>query len=111
MSENLAEAAIERNTHLRRQIKDNVLSRNHTTNDRMLRCKCLESVFFSDTMFATKHKSTRGNKRCQEFVSDKGYTAVHPMKSQSEFETALHWFCKEVGIVNGFSIQKKPPVK
>ena len=75
--ENLAEEAIERNTQLRRQSKDNTLSRNYTTNDRMLRYKRLESVFFTDTMFATKHKSTRGNKCCQVFVSDKGYIAVY----------------------------------
>ena len=114
--ENLAEKEVERNTQLHRQSKDNVLSRNYTTNDRMLRCKRLESVFFTDTMFATKHKSARGNKCCQVFVSDKGYIVVYPMKSQSEFETVLHWFCKEVGvpvdlIVDGFSAQKKPSVK
>ena len=92
--ENLAEETIERNIQLHRQSKDNTLSRNYTTNDRMLRCKRLESVFFTDTMFVTKHKSTRGNKCCQVFVSDKSYIAVYPMKSQSEFETALHRFCK-----------------
>ena len=37
---------------------------------------------------------------------------MHPMKSQDEFETAVHWFCKEVGvlvdlIVDGFSDKKK----
>ena len=31
-------------------------------------------------------------------MSDKGYVAVYPMKSQSEFQNALHWFCKEVGV-------------
>jgi len=92
--ENLAEKEIERNTQLRRQSKDNTLSRNYTTNDRMLRCKRLESVFFSETMFATKHKSTRGNKCCQVFISDKDCIALYPMESQDEFETTLHWFCK-----------------
>ena len=67
-------------------------------------------------MFATKHKYTIGKKCCQVFVSDKGYIAVYQMKSQSEFDTALHWFCKEVGvpvdlIVDGFSDQKQPSVK
>ena len=114
--ENLAEDAISRNTQLRRQSQDNSLSRNYTTNDRMLRYKRLQSVFFTDTMFATKHKSTRGNKCCQVFVSDKGYIAVYPMKSQDEFETALHWFCKEIGvpvdlILDGFSAQTKTTIK
>ena len=82
----------------------------------MLRYKRLENVFFTDTMFATKHEHTRGNKCCQAFVSDKGYVEAHPLKSQDEFETALYWFCKEVGvpidlIVDGFSAQKKPSVK
>ena len=63
--ENLAEKSIENNAQLRRQSKDNALSRNHTTNDCILRCKRLESVFFNDTMFVTNHKSTRGNKCCQ----------------------------------------------
>ena len=67
-------------------------------------------------MFATNHKSTRGNKYCQVFVSDKGYIVVCPMKSQDEFETALYWFFKEVGvpvdlIVDGFSVQNKQSVK
>ena len=114
--ENLSKKSIEINTQLRRQSKDNSLPRNHTTNDRMLRCKSLESVFFSDTMFATKHKSTRVNQHWQVFVSDKGYVVVYPMNSQDEFDTSLRWFYKEVGvtvdlIVDAFSSQKKPRVK
>ena len=110
--EHLAESAIERNTQIRRKSKDNPLSRNYTTNDRMLRHKRLQSVFFTDTMLASKHKSAKGNKCCQVFVSDKGYIDVYPMKSQDEFETALNWFCKEVGvsvnlILDGFSAQTK----
>ena len=113
--ENLAEKEIEWNTQLCRKSKNNNLSRNYTKNDRMLRFKRLQSVLFTDTMFATKHKSTKVNKCCQVFVSDEGYI-VHPMKYQDEFETALHWFCTEFGvlvnmIVDGFSTQKKPSVK
>ena len=64
----------------------------------MLRYRRLQSVFFTDTLFALKHKSTRGNVCCQVFASDKGYVAVYPMKSQKEFPMALHWFCKQVGV-------------
>ena len=99
LPENLAEKAIERNAQLSRRSKDDAMSRNYTANDRMLRYKRLESVFFSYTMFATKHMSTRGNKCCKVFVSDKGYVAAYPMKSQDEFKTVLHWFYKEVGIL------------
>ena len=75
------------------------LSQQFTTNDRVLRYRWIQSVFFTDTMFTTpKAKSTHGNTCCQVFVSDKGFVAVYPMKSQSEFETALHWFCKQVGV-------------
>ena len=114
--ENLDEKEIERDTQLRRQSKDNTLYRNCTTNDLMLRHKRLKSVFFSCTMLATNHKSTRGNKCCRAFVSDEGYVAVYPIKSQDEFETSLHWFCKEVGIpvdliVDRFSAEKKLSVK
>ena len=85
---NLAQDTIPRNTQMHRQSQDNFLSRNYTTNDRMLRYKRLQSVFFTDTIFASKHKSTRGNKCYQVFVSDKGYVAVYPMKSQGDSDTA-----------------------
>ena len=67
-------------------------------------------------MLTTQHKSTRVNKCCQVFVSDKGYVAVYPMKSQAEYPTALHWFCKESGVpikffCDGFSAQKQSKVR
>ena len=65
----------------------------------MLQYKRIQSTFFTDTMVITpKSKSTQGNKYCQVFVSDKGFVAVYPMKSQSEFLQALHWFCKQIGV-------------
>ena len=44
-------------------------------------------------------------------MSDKGYVTVYPMKSQLEFQNALHWFCKEVGVpstlvMDGYRAQK-----
>ena len=101
---------------MRRQSKNNSFSRNHTTNDRILRFKQLKSVFFADTMFASKCKSKKVNKCCQFFASDKYYVAVYQMKSQDEFKTALHWFCKEVDvsvdlILDVFSAQTKSFVK
>ena len=55
-------------------------------------------MFYTDMIFALKHKSKRQYTCCQVFVSDKGFLAVYPMKSQEEFQMALHWFCKEVGV-------------
>ena len=99
ISEHLAQGAIDQNTQLCRHHADNTLSRQITTNDKMLRYCHIQSVFFTDTMFVTpKAKSTCGNTCCQVFVSDKAFVAVYPMKSRSEFETALHWFCKQVGV-------------
>ena len=50
-------------------------------------------------MFTTeKVKSTRENNCCQLFVSDKGFVAVYPMETVSQFEEALQLFCKEVGV-------------
>ena len=88
--ENLAEKEIERNAQLRLQSKDNPSCRNHTTNDRMLRCKRLQSVFFIEIIFLTKHKYAKGKKCCQVFASDKDCVTVYLMKSQDKFETALH---------------------
>ena len=99
ITEDAASGAIEHSTQLNRQSADNSLARHFSTNDRMLRYKRINSTFYTDTMFATdKAKSTRGNKCCQVFVSDKGFVAVYPMETVSQFEDALQLFCKEVGV-------------
>jgi len=98
IDDHLAEDVIDQNTQLCRHNADNHLSRQYTTNDRMIRYKRLKSTFYSDTMFATKHKSVREYTCRQVFVSDKGFVAVYSMRSQEEFRTALHWFCKQVGV-------------
>ena len=90
IDEHLAEGAIDQNTQLCRHNADNYLSRRYTTNDQMIRYKRLKSKFYFDTMFATKHKSVREYTCCQIFVSDKGFVAKYPMRSQEEFRTALH---------------------
>ena len=82
----------------------------------MLRYKRIQSNFYSDTMFALTHKYVRQSKCCQVFVSDKGFVAVYPMQSQKEFQTALHWFCKQVGVpgslvVDGHLSQASPTVR
>ena len=81
----LAEGAIDQNTQLCRNNADNALSRQFTTNDRMLRYKRIQSTFYSDTMFSLTHKSVLQFKCCQVFVRDKGFVAVYTMKSQKEF--------------------------
>ena len=95
----LAAKALNQTTHLNRQGADNDLSRQFTTNDRMLRYKRIDSQFFTDTFFVTaKGKSTRGNTCSQIFVSDRGFVAIYPMESKGDFKNALHQFCKEVGV-------------
>ena len=90
ITEDAAAKAIEHNTQLNRLSADNSLSRHFSTNGRMLRYKIFNSTFYIDTIFVTdKAKSTRGNKCCQLFVSDKSFVAVHPMELVSQFEDAL----------------------
>ena len=97
--EDLAQGAIDSTTQLKRHNADNTLSRNFSTNDRMLRYRRIQSWFYTDTMFATRRgKSTRQNTCCQVFVSDKGFVAVYPMRHQRDFQDALHLFCKEIGV-------------
>jgi hypothetical protein len=75
------------------------LSRNAGTDDRAVQYKKLWSTFFSDTLFATKKaKSLQGNTCVQLFVSDKGFVAVYPMRSQSEYLLAPKQFAKDVGV-------------
>ena len=115
-SDKLAEGVIDQNTQLCQNNADNALSRQFTTNDRMLRYKRTQITFYSDTMFALTHKSVRQFKCCQVFVSDKGFVAVYPMQPQKEFQTALHWFCKKVGVpvsldADGHLSQASPTVR
>ena len=98
IKEDLAKKTIIQTTQLYRQGADNDLSRQFSTNDRMLRYKRINSQFFTDTLFVTaKGKSTRGNTCAQLFVSDKGFVAIYPMASKRDYPKALHLFCKEIG--------------
>ena len=79
ISDKLTEGAIDHNTQLCRNNSDNALSRQFTTNNRLLRYKRIQRTFYSDTMFALTHKSVRQFKLCRVFVSDNGFVAVYPM--------------------------------
>ena len=75
------------------------LSRNYSTNDRMLRYRRIHQHFFMDTFFATTKgcKSTRGHTCMQIFVTDKGFVYVVPMRSKKEVPQAIKAFAKELG--------------
>lgn len=75
------------------------LSRNYSTNDRLLRYKKINQHFFMDTSFATSKAkaTTRGFTCMQLFVSDKSYMFVVPLKSKLEVPQAIKLFAKEVG--------------
>ena len=81
-----------------------VLSRDYSTNDRMLRYKRIKDFFFMDTFFATKKggQSSRGHTCCQLFVTDKGFIYVVPMKRKPEVLLAIKQFAKEVGAPDSF---------
>ena len=99
VSDNQAKEIIKDNTQLNRQPNDGLLSKQFSTNDRMLRYRRINSYFFSDTMFVTASaKSTRGYTMLQLFVSDKGFVAVYPMEKKSDFQDCLQVFCKEIGV-------------
>lgn len=75
------------------------LSRNYSTNDRMLRYKRIKEYFFMDTFYATSKagKSTRGHTCCQLFVTDKSFVYVVPMKREAEVLQAVKQFAKAIG--------------
>ena len=95
---NEARRTLKVTTQLNHQDADSNLSRRFGSNDRMLRYRRINSLFYSDTFF-TKPKlvSVRGFSCMQLFVSDKGYMKVYGMKSAKDFPQALKLFCKEVG--------------
>ena len=89
---------IEVTTQLRQQDTGS-LSRNFSTNGRMLRYKRINCAFFTDTYFVTsKAKSTQGNNMMQLFVSEKGFVYIVPIKSRGDFQLALKIFSKEIGV-------------
>ena len=99
VSSDEASDILKANTQLNRQSNEGFLSRQFTTNDRMLRYRRINSYFFTDTMFVTKAaKSTRNYTMLQVFVSDKGFVAVYPLEKKSDFHDCLQVFCKEVGV-------------
>ncbi|GFH47961.1 hypothetical protein CTEN210_14370 [Chaetoceros tenuissimus] len=112
-----AERALEQNTILYNRPAANDLSRRAMSSDRRTRYKRIRSNFFTDTFFVDKKATTKEGFNCMQlFVSDKGFVAVYPMKSKSEFPKALKLFCKEVGVperlvVDGAREQKSKEVK
>ena len=112
-----AERALEQNTILYNRPAANDLSRRAMNSDRRTRYKRIRSNFFTDTFFVDKKATTKEGFNCMQlFVSDKGFVAVYPMKSKSEFPKALKLFCKEVGVperlvVDGAREQKSREVK
>ena len=99
ISNDAASKALAQSTQYCRHGASNALSRQYSTNDRMLRYKRINSQFYTDTFFVTgSTKSTRDNTCAQLFVSDKGFVAIYPMKSKGEFPSALKLFCKEIGV-------------
>ena len=91
--ENEAWHTLEVTTQLNHQDADSNMSRRFGTNDRMLRYRRINSLFYSDTFHTN-----------QLFVLDKGYMKVHGMKSRKDFPQALKLFCKEVGAPRTFVV-------
>jgi hypothetical protein len=75
------------------------LSRNYSTNNRMLQYKRIGEFFYMDTFYATQkaNKSTRGNTCCQLFVTDKGFVYVVPMKKEADVLQAIKQFARVIG--------------
>ena len=59
VSPDVADSALKCNSHLNKQTGQNNLSRQFTTNDRMLRYKRINSLFFTDTFYTTKNATSR----------------------------------------------------
>jgi hypothetical protein len=99
-----AKRTLEVTTQRRKNTPLGALTKNYSTNDRMLRYKRIQENFFMDTFFATSKggKASRGHTCCQLFVTDKGFLYVVPMKSKSEVLQAVKQFAKEIGAPEAF---------
>ena len=107
-----AERTLKVTTQLNRQSADSTLSRNFETNDREIRYRRIDSIFFTDAFFVTaKARSTRGNICAQIYVSDKAFMDVHPMRDVKSFPLSLRRFAKEVGAPNVLVCDPHPSQK
>jgi hypothetical protein len=112
-----AARTLETTTQLIQQDPDSSLSHSAGTNDRAVRYRKINSIFWTDTMFAMKKAvRLRGNTCCQFFASDKDYVGVYCMKKEAEYLYALKEFSKEVGapdvlICDGSKAQNQSAVK
>ena len=99
-----AQRTIDVTTQMSTQTDGPTLSRNYSTNDRMLKYKRIKDFFFMDTFFATKKggQSSRGHTCCHLFVTDKGFIYVVPMKKKSGVLLAIKQFAKEIGAPGSF---------
>ena len=112
INEEEARRTLEITSQLNRQDGASTLSRNLSTNDRQLRYRRLNSVFFMDTFMVTKGaKSARGFTHMQLFVSDKGFVKVYGMKTVKDIPAAMRAFAKEVGAPNCFVCDPHPNQK
>ena len=116
ISEEDAKRTLDVTTQLNKQDADASLARRFGTNDRMLRYRRINSLFYTDTFYSKKVVSKRGYSMMQLFVSDKGFVKVYGMKSEREFPDALKLFCKEVGaptaiVVDPHQSQKSDKVR
>ena len=107
-----AARTIDTTTQLIHRDPGTALSRNYGTDDRAIRYKHIKSIFFTDTMYASKlATSTRGNTCAQIFVSDKMFCAIYPMRSQNEYLSALKQFAKDVGVPSALICDSHPSQK
>ena len=99
-----AQRTIDVTTQTSTRTDNPTLSRNYSTNDRMLRYKQIKEFFFMDTFIVTKKggQSSRGHTCCQLFVTDKGFIYVVPMKKKSEVLLTIKQFAKEIGAPDSF---------
>jgi len=94
------------------QSVDSTLLQNFETNDREIRYRRIDSIFFTDAFFVTaKARSTRGNICAQIYVSDKAFMDVHPMRDVKSFPLSLRRFAKEVGAPNVLVCDPHPSQK
>ena len=79
ISHDEAARTIDVTSQLNCQNSNSSLAQNVGMNDRMLRFRCLTSLFYNtDTLYVTgKAKSTHGDIGSQIYVSDKGFVAIY----------------------------------
>jgi hypothetical protein len=105
------ENTIKATTHLRVQTVNHLnVERRWPTGDRPLRYRRLDHAVYHDTMYS-EIKSLRGNKCCEIYVTDFGWSSSFPLTREAKVHETLDLFLGRYGIPEALISDVPSPIQ